>query len=249
VKLVCVSDTHTYQKEVTLPDGDVLVHAGDLTFRGTYGETRAALEWLESAPFERKILVAGNHDFYFDERFKDGHVFRNWAIQRKRSVADLMTEFPSVTYLQDAAIEIDGVKFYGSPWQPWFHEWAFNFPLLRDGDFKSYGNYIDPAHHDRAAAAATWAKIPDDVNVLVTHSPPEGILDRCIGMGGDNRAGCPELRKRLDSGLLYLRAHIFGHIHEAYGQEERSGIQFVNAAINTRDYDPINAPIVVEIAS
>jgi predicted phosphodiesterase len=251
VKIVCVSDTHTYGKQIDVPEGDVLIHAGDHTFRGTESETKAAVKWLDRLPHKHKIIIAGNHDFFFDERFQNGHIFRNWEIRRSQTVAEFMAHYPSVTYLQDSAVTIDGVKFYGTPWQPRFHEWAFNFPLV--GAKMLYSNSVPPHMHDREAAAAKWAEIPDDVNVLITHGPPAGILDTVWGVSGDNRAGCPELRKRIE-GLHSLRLHVFGHLHEAYGKEtfraaDGSEIVFVNAAINTRDYDPTNAPIIVELAA
>ena len=236
MKVVCISDTHTFGERIVVPDGDVLVHCGDHTFRGNYGEVRAALKWLESLPHAHKVIIAGNHDFYFDERFPNGHHFRDWTIDRKGTVAELLAEFPSVTYLQDEAVTIDGVKFYGSPWQPAFYGWAFNFP---EGD-----GYV--------AAIQKWAEIPDDVEVLITHGPPAGILDAVYSWNGDNRAGCPALRERVEQ-LAKLRLHAFGHLHESYGRmdtEHRYGqpaASFVNCAINTREYEPTNAPIVVEL--
>ncbi|MGC1759504.1 MAG: metallophosphatase domain-containing protein [Candidatus Cybelea sp.] len=239
MRIVCLSDTHTMGAQIAVPDGDVLVHAGDHTFRGTEDEVREAMLWLESLPHPRKILVAGNHDFLFDERFENGHHFRSWKIERSSSIEAFLLQFPSLMYLQDSGMVIEGVKFFGSPWQTEFGGWAFNFPRLPNGE------------HDREAAAATWAKIPTDTNVLITHSPPNGILDFEPGYGTLENLGCPELRKRLDS-LPDLRLHVFGHLHHSYGRldyEAKDGakLTFVNAAINTRDYEPLNAPIIVDV--
>lgn len=242
---VVVSDTHTYLKRVKVPDGDVLIHCGDHTFRGTYGEVRAAFKQLDRYPHKHKLAIAGNHDLYLDEKnFPDGSVFRSWEIKRGPSVADLLAEFPGVTYLQDSEVTIDGVKFYGSPWSPWYYDWGFNF---RANVIEKYGRYPQ-VQHDRDHARETWAKIPNDVDVLITHTPPEGILDKA---NDDHKLGCPELRKRLRS-LSNLRLHTFGHIHESYGQVDYLGefpLTFVNAAICNIDYDPndLNEPIVVNI--
>jgi calcineurin-like phosphoesterase family protein len=230
MKIVCISDTHTYGQHIAVPDGDVLVHSGDHTFEGTYREVHAALKWIDSLPHAHKVIIAGNHDFYFDERFPTGHLFRHWVIDRKGTVAELLAEFPSITYLQDSSTTIDGVKFYGAPWQPAFYQWAFNFP---ENDFG-------------VEARMTWAKIPDDTDVLLTHGPPRGILD-LVTQHGDDRAGCVELRKRIDE-LSNLKLHVFGHLHSGYGQAKvLGGPTFVNACINTIEYQPTNAPIVVEL--
>lgn len=111
MRLVCVSDTHAYHDAIHIPDGDVLVHAGDLTKRGTVEEVRAAANWLAKLPHKRKLVVAGNHDFLFE---------------RDPSLARAL--FANATYLQDEAVEIDGTHFYGSPYTPEFFDWAFMLP-------------------------------------------------------------------------------------------------------------------------
>tara|TARA_R110002073_G_scaffold128374_2_gene274096 strand:- start:242 stop:643 length:402 start_codon:yes stop_codon:yes gene_type:complete len=126
-------------------------------------------------------------------------------------------------YLQDESVEIEGLKIYGSPWQPWFFNWAFNLRTPEELKEK-------------------WDKIPEDTDVLVTHGPPLGILD--LTMDGLN-VGCSELIKAVER--IKPRAHIFGHIHEGYGDTMLDGCIFVNASINTHRYRPINEPIIFEI--
>ena len=111
-------------------------------------------------------------------------------------------------YLEDSAVELLGLKVYGSPWQPFYGGWAFN--LHRGPDL-----------------AAMWAKIPDDITILVTHGPPEGILDR--NNWGEN-VGCRDLLGRVME--LRPRLHVFGHIHEAAGRLDTLYTTFVNAATN-----------------
>ncbi len=112
-----------------------------------------------------------------------------------------------LTYLCDAGANIAGLRFYGAPWQPTFYQWAFNL--------------------DRRSPAMVekWERIPPDVNVLVTHSPPWGLCDQVRGVS----QGCEVLRERVD-GLRHLRLHVFGHIHEGSGVVVRQGVRFVNAA-------------------
>jgi hypothetical protein len=235
MKIVCLSDTHTYGRKVIVPDGDVLVHAGDHTFKGTESETLNALAWLESLPHKHKVIIAGNHDFFFDESFGNGHQFRSWVIHRSQSVETTLSHYPSITYLQDSSTIIDGVKFYGSPWSPYSEDWAFNFP-----DIDTAGR----------VARRTWGAIPVDTDVLLTHTPPAGILDFVDNRWGDDeRVGDPYLRKAIFSRLTSLKLHVFGNLHESYGTEKVDGsdIQFVNASINTIDYDPFNDPIVIDL--
>lgn len=219
MKIVCISDTHGLHGALAIPDGDVLVHAGDMSGRGTEGEIQSFLYWYSKQPHKRKLLVAGNHDLLFEKR---------GALAR--------TMIPnSVTYLQDAGVCIEGVNFYGSPWQPEFCGWAFNLP--REG----------------WELALRWTRIPDDTHVLITHGPPHGVLDLAnYNANAPEPAtegihvGCEQLAKRIPT-LPNLKAHIFGHIHESYGTLTQNGVQYVNAATCTRAYTPTHPPIVIEV--
>jgi len=193
---------------------------------------RAELAWIDGLPHKHKLVIAGNHDFFFDERYHDGFYFRNWRIKRPITVAEVLAEAPAVTYLQDSSATIDGVKFYGSPWQPNYYDWAFQFPANDGG----------------VAAKQHWEKIPTDTNILITHGPPRGILDAERTHG--RNVGDPQLRAAVEELMVFnLRAHIFGHIHESYGRLDSSEppMAFINCAINTRDYNPYNKPIILDI--
>jgi len=100
-------------------------------------------------------------------------------------------------YLENSGVEIDGVKFWGSPWQPEFFNWAFNLPRGR-------------------RLAEIWALIPDDTEVLITHTPPYGILDR---VDSGEHVGCEDLRRALQR--VKPKVHVFGHIHEDRGVVEQ----------------------------
>jgi predicted phosphodiesterase len=206
VRIVCISDTHGRHDDLVVPDGDVLIHAGDFTGRGEKAEVVAFSNWLAGLPHARKLVAAGNHDFAFEKRPSEA---RSWLT--------------AATYLQDSGVTIDGVTFWGSPWQPRFFDWAFNL--------------------DRGAPlAAKWALIPANTDVLVTHGPPHGILDRT---SSGLHVGCEELLKVVER--VRPKVHVFGHIHEAYGQVVKGPTRFVNASNCTLRYQPTNPPIVVDL--
>lgn len=208
-KICCISDTHNRHFDIKLPDGDILVHAGDATGRGTLPEIIAFSDWMKEQPYKHKIFCAGNHDFY---------------CEKYSQTTKELFERKGIHYLQDSAVIIDGVKFYGSPNTPRFFDWAFN--VDRGEPLKK-----------------VWSKIPHDTNVLITHGPPYGIMDKTVG--GEN-VGCEELRKRIES-LPNLKLHVFGHIHCGYGQEEINGVKFVNAAICTESYYASNLPVLIDL--
>lgn len=216
MKITIISDTHLQCQGMRFPDADVLIHAGDHTMRGSMGELDAAGQWLAGfrGTYRHIIAIPGNHDF-------EVQAHPTFWVHRWRDQY-------GIELLIDRAITYDGVTFYGSPWQPWFHDYAYNLPLL-----------------EPETAVAIWARIPDDTNVLITHGPPRGILDQTFG-GWDTRVGCPHLLERVRQ-LKHLSLHAFGHIHEANGIEEHDGVLFVNAATcDRRRYSPQQPGYVVE---
>lgn len=216
MKIVAISDTHL-RKIKNLPDGDILVHAGDWGKRGSYDElaefTNHVVKW--KAKYEHVIIVSGNHDGISEEN---------------PNLTRLMLEAAGATYLLNQEVIIDGIKFFGSPVTPKFFDWSW---------MRERGDDI----------ASVWAEIPDDVNVLITHGPPYGILDQVKMLGSSNfgeHVGCEDLLKRVGE-LKSLKLHVFGHIHEEHGQIERDGVIFVNASQLDERYKHVNSPIVVEI--
>lgn len=209
LKIVAISDTHL-RHDFEVPEGDVLVHAGDLTMRGTLGELDKAVKWLGSLPHERKVVIAGNHDFCFQE-----------CKHTARDMIETMAD-----YLQDDEVYIDNVKFYGSPWQLEFNNWAFN--LERGEEIKE-----------------KWDLIPEDVDVLITHGPPHGYGDRCADTNMQTRVGCEDLIQALDR--VKPKLHIFGHIHEDPGIWHRNETTLVNACVVDLSYELAAPPQVFEI--
>lgn len=210
MRLVCISDTHSMHRRINgIPDGDVLIHAGDCLGAGTLDNVADLNDWLGTLPHTHKLLIAGNHD---------------WAFQEAEQFAvELLS---NATYLKDSGIEIEGFRFWGSPWTPTFMDWAF----MRDRG---------------ASIRKYWHLIPEHTDVLITHGPPMGIKDAVdTGLHLEN-VGCEELLNRIEQ--LTLKAHVFGHIHEGYGCHFQRNTQFVNASTCNERYEPINPPIVVDI--
>jgi|APLak6261664116_1056043.scaffolds.fasta_scaffold21863_1 predicted phosphohydrolase len=207
LRLVCLSDTHFPPSELTVPKGDVLIVAGDVCLRGSDYELALFDRFLGQLPHRHKLLVAGNHDWVLADAGREA----------------AQSRVKNAIYLEDSGVEIEGVKFWGSPWQPEFYDWAFNLPR---------GPHL----------AQVWAQVPEGTDVLITHTPPFGILDQ---VPGGEHVGCEELLKALQR--VRPKVHVFGHIHEGYGVLEQDGTVFVNACICDERYRPVNAPILIDL--
>ena len=129
----------------------------------------------------------------------------------------------NVIYLNDSGITIEGIKIWGSPIQPWFYDWAFN---------RQRGEEI----------AKHWALIPEDTNILVTHGPAFGLLDKTFR---EEVVGCKDLLEKIKK--VQPQFHIAGHIHEAYGQVEKDGTNFINASVLDLNYRLVNKPVEFDI--
>lgn len=219
MKIVLTSDTHNQHEALSgwLPEADLLIHSGDLSLHGTLEEVNLFFNWfIRLDQFKYKIFIGGNHDFILEKRpelFKD--------------------VLPSNTfYLNDSGIEIEGFKIWGSPIQPYFHNWAFN---------RKRGEPIQKH----------WNLIPMDTNILITHGPPYNVLDY-VENGSRQRdndednVGCKDLIEKIKL-LSNLKISTFGHIHEGYGMLESDGVKYFNSSFLDRRYSPMNKPHVVEI--
>jgi Icc-related predicted phosphoesterase len=216
MKILCFSDTHGLHEKILkkwLVNADVLVFAGDITNVGRMFELSQFINWFASLKkYKHKIFIAGNHDWCFDRNY-------NTCINN-------LKDYPEIIYLQDQSVTIDGIKFYGTPHQPTFNNWAFN--LNRGKNIRE-----------------KWDLIPKDTNVLITHGPPYGIGDFVPYRGGEF-VGCRDLLDTLIT-LPNLKANIFGHIHYSYGIVIKNNIQFINASTCNEEYNIINPPILIEI--
>lgn len=210
MKLTFISDTHSIHDELpAIAPGDVLIHCGDFTGRGDIADTTAFAQFIAAQDFTHKIVIAGNHDWCFEDERRD---------EAEACLRDL-----GIIYLNDSGIELDGVKFWGSPIQPTFLNWAFN--RERGAEIRRH-----------------WDLIPHDTDVLLTHGPAFGILDRCVDGA---QVGCSDLLRAIQR--IKPKIHACGHVHEAYGQLEQNGTVFVNACSLNEHYEVAFAPIVVDI--
>lgn len=206
LRIVALSDTHGLHREVEVPPGDIMVHAGDLTRHGDLHELVDLNAWLGELPHRHKLLIAGNHDWCFEEG------------------ADACTALlPNAIYLQDAAVTLEGVTFYGSPWTPRFFDWAFMLPR-------------------GAPLRERWGQIPGNTRVLITHGPPYGHGDRTFR---GEHAGCEELAAAVSR--LRPQLHIFGHIHEGAGMSMDGTTRYLNASVVDLNYRPVQPPLVVDL--
>ncbi len=206
MRIICISDTHNRHDALTLPEGDMLIHAGDFTAHGSIEEIGSFNYWLEKQDFKYKLVIAGNHDRLFEA---NGYLAKT-----------LLTD---CIYLENNSVTIEGLKFWGSPVTPRFHDWAFN---------AERGKHI----------SFFWDLIEEDTDFLITHGPPYGIMDYTFR---NEHVGCEELLNRLQN--LKLKYHIFGHIHEGYGIKEIRGTTFVNACTLNERYKVRNNPIIIDV--
>lgn len=147
VSVVCISDTHNSQPD--LPNGDILIHAGDLTQSGSLKEIQAAVDWLQSQPHPTKIVVAGNHDTCLDHKYSRSSPSEEGTVQ-----------WGDILYLHNTETTVTcsngrRLRVYGSPFSPRHGNWAFQYPRSED----------------------VWAEIPEDIDILITHGPPRAHLD------------------------------------------------------------------------
>lgn len=191
MRIVCISDTHL-NHNFHVPDGDVLVHAGDLTYIGNLGELGTAAEWLHSLPHPVKIVVAGNHELALDSGLY-------WPA-RQMLEADGKT-----VYLQDARYVLGPWKVWGAPWQPKF--WgAFN--LLRGEPLARKWALIP----DDTDILITHAP-PYETGDIVVH--------KSFGKTEIDHTGCQDLRRRVGEvkPRLHIFGHIHSG-HGVYGLKE-----------------------------
>lgn len=154
-----------------------------------------------------------------------------WVEKNEQEARDLVFKVaPRVRFVVEESFEIEGVKFHGSAITPWFYNWAWN--VRRGPPIKAH-----------------WDKIPDNTQVLITHGPPDGILDIVYfpdGVTPKERVGCMDLMDRILQ-LKDLKVHGFGHIHGSAGEHTFNGVKFINASICDEQYMPTNPVRVVEI--
>jgi len=187
MKICHISDTHSNHRELILPESDILICSGDVSYnKDTFIDF---LEWFSKQEAKYKIFVSGNHEEF---PFNNGY----------QNTFDLCNDY-GVIYLEDTEVIIEGLKFYGSPWTSEFRDFYFIKTEL--------------------GLEEVWDKIPDDIDILITHSPAFGVLDRLHSV----HLGSPSLEDRLKE-LKHLTYHFFGHIHNDYGVKGEYNSNYVS---------------------
>lgn len=189
MRILHISDTHGFHSkfpEEKFKNIDVVIHSGDCSnYKDAYRnalEVADFIEWYKDVPVKYKIYVAGNHDT---------------SIERKRITKEDF-EVNGIIYLEDSFVNINGIKFYGTPITPTFGEWAF---------MKS-----------REKTNLVWQAIPEDTGVLIVHGPPKGIRDLSYDRNGKLEfCGDNALMKRCIALQNTLKLVCFGHIHNMDG--------------------------------
>ena len=187
IKVVCISDTHSKTKDI--PHGDILIHAGDLTNAGTVRDLQEQIDWLDSLPHKHKICIAGNHDSWLDPKARQ-HM-------PEKETSRKGPNWRGVIYLQHSSTTLKfatgrTLKVYGAPQIPACGgpDFAFQYPRGRDA----------------------WSgTIPEDTDILVTHTPL--IFHRDLPTG----RGCEFLLR--EAWKIKPILHICGHVHAGRGKE------------------------------
>jgi Icc-related predicted phosphoesterase len=213
-RIVAISDTHGLHMRLSdIPDGDILIHTGDFCSHGSMLDCIKFFNWFGTKPHKHKIVIAGNHDIWME----------------KANPSELAAIIPpGITYLNDSGCEVEGLKFWGSPVQPTFFNWAFN---------RDRGEHIQ--QH--------WDLIPKGTDVLLTHGPVRYRQDECPdwNTNGLKRVGCQNLYDTVKKIKPIL--HICGHVHYGYGDCFNNGTTFINASVCNEAYEPLNKPYIVDI--
>jgi Icc-related predicted phosphoesterase len=223
MRITLISDTHTKHDELMwdktdLPGGDLLIHAGDLMNSGRNPlDIRNFCLWFDGLEqYHHKVFIAGNHDRMFEDK--------------PESAMEFVNSYKDITYLQDEWVKVgddkEMVKIYGSPWQPWFYDWAFNLPKGGPG------------------LMSKWEAIPKDTDILITHGPAQGHLDTSGPPYNEPYLGCALLREKLDE--QPPKIHVCGHIHGGYGYKFHNGTHFFNASILNERYEYVNKPVTFD---
>jgi Icc-related predicted phosphoesterase len=215
IKVTLMSDTHTKERNVLVNGGDLILHSGDVMNSGyDWEDLYDFLTWFSELPYKMKVFTPGNHDRYIEDK-----PFDAWKMIREFNDK-------GVVCLIDDFVEFEGLKIYGSPWQPEFYNWAFNLP--RNGK----------------ELEDKWNNIPDDTDILITHGPAWGTLDTVVNRR-DMNLGCEMLTKRLET--LKPLIHNCGHIHSGYGYVEKNGTHFFNSSVLDERYSHNQKPFDITI--
>jgi nicotinic acid mononucleotide adenylyltransferase/Icc-related predicted phosphoesterase len=206
--IVHISDTHGKDYDHLIPPGDILIHSGDFTHRGKPEETLKFASFLSRQPHRHKVVVCGNHEWGYDQL-------------EHSQLHTILGE--GVIILQDEAVTIDGIKFWGSSWNNSAQAWGLS----------------------SSEREKKWELIPSDTDVLITHNPPYGILDLAWEHTLRSEGVCPQCGKihprfshwgdRALAAAIVTRQiplHLFGHVHDEVGILTIGDTTYSNASMD-----------------
>jgi len=218
-KIVCISDTHNFHHDVDVPDGDILIHAGDFTLTGSLGEVVEFNDWLGTLDHPYKIIVAGNHDRCLGESGTLG-----------------LKMFTNGIYLERSGIDIDGIKFWGAPMTPAFNgmRGGLTFYTNSKNEAKRVWRGM-PKKTDVLITHGPPLGILDEVIEYPYHDYK--VIRHC----GDGMLASKVIANK-------PKYHIFGHIHEGYGRFTADyGTKFINCSVVNEAYNLKNKPMVIDL--
>lgn len=213
--IVALSDTHNFHRQLEIPFGDILIHAGDAADLGTKEEIEDFLGWFSNQPHKHKIYVPGNHDNPLEN--PDYEYFQRTG----------------VILLWDKEVQLEGLRLYGSPYRV--------VPEERFYQKKSSKSRYSAFMITETWADLVWREIPSELDILVTHMPPYGILDKNREICWGSLALLNHVKR------TQPKYHIFGHIHDEYGLIHNGNTTFANVSICDEYKQPIRKPVVLTL--
>lgn len=220
MRLVVTSDTHFAFDDKHIPDGDVLIHCGDLMYTGYQDEWWEVVDSLRALPHKEKILVPGNHDFHIQNYLGIAKA----DLRRRAGVRLLDDNDPYYKLSND-------MQVFAVPFVTGLPGWAWNRLEINLASYLAQWN----ASPNIVVSHGPMYKVLDAIN-------PEAKTER-----ERNHVGSWELAKwyhRLEKKPEFF---FHGHIHESYGEHHEWGTSFYNVAMCDRGYKQVNKAIVIDI--
>lgn len=227
----CIADLHGYYPK--LDGGDLLIIAGDCTARDEIKQWADFFAWLKKQDYRHKILVAGNHDSLLENAFPHNQKEADELAEIQEWLVEIgEMGFPDFEYLCDSGTEFEGFKIWGSPW-------SSQFPGINPKCCAFTYSFM-------SSLKEKWDLIPDDIDILITHTPPYGYFDK-VKNEYEALVGDMELRNQV-IGRIKPKLHVFGHIHEWGGKSIDTNVtKFINCSYVNERYEPVNKPIRIEL--
>jgi Icc-related predicted phosphoesterase len=211
MKITVISDLHGEFPRTN--GGDLLLLCGDYTGSNKPIQWVNFFNWIHEQNYRKTIFIGGNHDLFLSQCLS----------AEEQKVLGIPISNENIEYLCDTGTEFEGVKIWGAPWSLSFKECNPDCRHFMKGEEKLQSH---------------WCFISPDTEILMTHSPPYGILDR-------NRYGMPCGSIGLLDRINQIKPvmSVFGHIHEGYGHYHHGETHFINASLLDADYIAVNKPV------